>query len=155
MKQRIIYFIAILMFSSCSDFLEPKSKSEFVPKDVSSMNELLLGTAYPRWDTKGFLNILDDDVTCAPYQPTTSGQNRKVWQAAYTWQPDMFTIFEDEGLSPDATNIYQTYYTKILGANAVLDYIDDLSDESDMRNLVTCSTRLLLFYTGKYFRGSL
>ncbi|WP_099290893.1 MULTISPECIES: RagB/SusD family nutrient uptake outer membrane protein [unclassified Butyricimonas] len=149
MKQRIIYFIAILMFSSCSDFLEPKSKSEFVPKDVSSMNELLLGTAYPRWDTKGFnvfLNILDDDVTCAPYQPTTSGQNRKVWQAAYTWQPDMFTIFEDEGLSPDATNIYQTYYTKILGANAVLDYIDDLSDESDMRNLVTAQSHALRGY---------
>ena len=150
MKQRIIYFIvSCLMLSSCSDFLEPKSKSEFVPKDVSSMNELLLGSAYPRFDSKGFnvfLNILDDDVACAPYQPTTSGQNRKVWQAAYTWQSNMFTIFEDEGLSPDNTNIYQTYYTKILGANAVLDYIDDLTDESDMRNLVTAQSYALRGY---------
>ncbi len=149
MKQGIIYFIVILAFISCGDFLEPKSKSEFVPKDVSSMNELLLGTAYPRWDIRGlnvFLNIIDDDVACAPYQPTTSGQNRKLWQAAYTWQPDMFTIFEDEGLSPDVTNIYQTYYTKILGANAVLDYINDLRDESDMRNLVTAQAYALRGY---------
>ena len=117
MKQRIIYFIiASLTFSSCGDFLEPKSKSEFVPKDVSSMNELLLGAAYPRFDSQGFnvfLNLLDDDVTCAPYQPTVSGQNRKIWQAAYTWQSDMFTLFEDEGMNGNTPHIYQTYYTKI------------------------------------------
>lgn len=150
MKQRIIYLvIASLAFSSCSDFLEPKSKSEFVPKDVSSMNELLLGAAYARFDSQGFnvfLNILDDDVTCAPYQPTTSGQNRKLWQAAYTWQSNMFTLFEDEGLDGNKTNIYETYYTKILGANAILDYIDDLTDKSDMRNLVTAQSYALRGY---------
>ncbi len=147
MKQRIIYFIvSCLVLSSCSDFLEPKSKSEFVPKDVSSMNELLLGSAYPRYDSKGFnvfLNILDDDVAYAPYRPSTDGENPQIWKAAYTWQSDMFTIFEDQGVAPDNTNIYQTHYTKILGANAVLDYIDDLTDESDMRNLVTAQSYAL------------
>ena len=44
----------MLMLNSCGDFLEPKSTSEFVPKDVRSLNEILLGEAYPRNDIGGF-----------------------------------------------------------------------------------------------------
>ena len=50
---------ALLLLSSCGDFLEPDSQSEFVPKDASSFNELLLGEAYPRYD-KSDLNIFLD-----------------------------------------------------------------------------------------------
>ena len=32
-----------LVMSGCGDFLDPKAKSEFVPKDATSLNELLLG----------------------------------------------------------------------------------------------------------------
>ena len=69
MKQQIIFiFIISLILGGCGDFLEPKSKSEFVPKDANSMNELLLGEAYPRNDVSGlniFLYLLDDDVAPA------------------------------------------------------------------------------------------
>lgn len=34
-----------LVMSGCGDFLDPKAKSEFVPKDATSLNELLLGEA--------------------------------------------------------------------------------------------------------------
>ena len=52
-----------LLLCSCGDFLEPSSTSEFVPKDASSLNELLLGEAYPRNDIDRmniFLNLMDD-----------------------------------------------------------------------------------------------
>ena len=51
-----IFIIASLSLglTGCSDFLEPNSKSEFVPKDASSLNELLLGEAYQRNDVSGF-----------------------------------------------------------------------------------------------------
>ena len=67
--KRIIYIligIALLSLSSCSDFLEPKSQSEYVPKDANALQEMLIGSAYPRQD-KGnsllaFLSFFDDDI---------------------------------------------------------------------------------------------
>ena len=41
MKQQIIFIIIIsLILGGCGDFLEPKSKSEFVPKDANSIYEM-------------------------------------------------------------------------------------------------------------------
>ena len=60
-----------MALTGCGDFLEPNSKSEFVPKDATSLNELLLGEAYQRNDLDGFnnfLSLMDDDVEAAPYQ---------------------------------------------------------------------------------------
>ena len=49
MNKNIVYIIGLLlMVTSCSDFLEPKSQSEFVPKNAVSLNEMLLGNAYPQ-----------------------------------------------------------------------------------------------------------
>lgn len=67
--KRTIYIltgIVLLSLSSCSDFLEPKSQSEYVPKDANALQEMLIGSAYPRQD-KGnfllpFLSFLDDDI---------------------------------------------------------------------------------------------
>lgn len=39
--------IVLLSLSSCSDFLEPKSQSEYVPKDANALQEMLIGSAYP------------------------------------------------------------------------------------------------------------
>ncbi len=43
--KRIIYIltgIVLLSLSSCSDFLEPKSQSEYVPKDANALQEMLI-----------------------------------------------------------------------------------------------------------------
>ena len=66
--------VALLSATSCGDFLEPNSTSEFVPKDAVSLNELLLGEAYQRNDMTGvsvFLGLPDDDIEAAPYQIPT------------------------------------------------------------------------------------
>ena len=48
MNRMIKYGLLVTMFfmASCGDFLEPKSQSEYVPKLVKSLDELLLGEVY-------------------------------------------------------------------------------------------------------------
>ncbi|MBQ8501514.1 MAG: RagB/SusD family nutrient uptake outer membrane protein [Bacteroides sp.] len=129
--------VAAICLCGCGDFLEPSSPSEFVPKDANSLNELLLGEAYPRNDISRlniFLNLLDDDVTAAEYQVPQSGFEPDQFLAVYSWQPDMFARMEAIQLT--ATNMYETHYQLILGANAILDYVDEVVDEPDNINYV-------------------
>ncbi|MDE6037070.1 MAG: hypothetical protein K2G05_02280, partial [Duncaniella sp.] len=68
----IIFGLLGLSLNSCNDFLEPQSSSEFVPKDANSLNEILLGEAYPHTSSsyflEGFVHLFDDDVAMAEYQ---------------------------------------------------------------------------------------
>ena len=135
-----IFIIALLAFISagCEDFLEPNSKSEFVPKDATSLNELLLGEAYLRNDMSGFnifLGLLDDDIEASPYQMPNEGFDDNKFLASFTWQPSMFKMMEKA--NSGHTNMYEKYYELILGANAVLDYLPNVVDaESEMGNIV-------------------
>ena len=129
--------VALLSATSCGDFLEPNSTSEFVPEDAVSLNELLLGEAYQRNDMTGFsifLGLLDDDIEAAPYQMPTDGFEANKYLAAYTWQPDMFEMMEEAAAGH--TNMYQSYYEVILGANAVIDYLPHVTDTEENINKV-------------------
>lgn len=137
-----------LLFSSCGDFLEPKSTSEYVPKEVSSLNEILLGEAYPRNDIGGFnifLTLMDDDVTATQYQEPENNFDETLYLASYTWQPDMFKMMEEAGET--STDMYYTYYRKLKGANAVIDYIGTVSgDPDDINNVLAQAYALRGFF---------
>ncbi len=123
--------------AACSDFLEPNSKSEFVPEDAVSLNELLLGEAYLRNDMTGFnrfIGLLEDDIEATEYQIPSEGYDGNKYLACYTWQPDMFNSML-EANSGDI-NIYEKYYEVILGANAVIDYLPGVVDTEDNINYV-------------------
>lgn len=115
-----------LAMSGCSDFLEPKALSEFVPKDATALNELLLGEAYPlnmsSFRLTGFTNLFDDDLTAAPYQVPPEGFDPLAYYSAYTWQPDLWIKIGTTSTSY-GENPYYTCYKYILGCNAILDYI--------------------------------
>lgn len=141
MKKIKLYTLALLgsamLITSCGDFLEPKSTSEFVPKDARSLNELLLGEAYPRNDIGGFnyfLTMMDDDVTATRYQEPESNFDEDIYLASYTWQPDMFNMMKEAGVT--STDMYYTYYRKLKGANAIIDYIGTVSGTKDEINNV-------------------
>lgn len=129
--------VGAVALSSCGDFLEPNSTSEFVPEDITSLNEMLLGEAYPRKDRSGFnifLSLMDDDITAAPWQALESGFDENKYLAAYSWQPDMFDMMKEAGEA--STDMYLTYYTRLKGANAVLDYIDTVTGtENEINNV--------------------
>lgn len=140
MKTRFVKYIAAVLAGTTlmgCDFLEPKSVSEFVPRDAQSLNELLLGNAYP---TKGkqrfnlFLNLMDDDVAAAPYQPAPIGLDVNRFIAPYSWQPELYQMLNQSGISTN--DIYMPYYELILGCNAVIDYIGQVSDTQENINLV-------------------
>ena len=136
-KHILISAIAVLSLSACEDFLEPNSKSEFVPEDAVSLNELLLGEAYQRNDMSGyniFLGLLDDDVEATPYQVPAEGFDATKYTASFTWQPDMFEMMDKAGSGH--INMYESYYELILGANAVIDYIPGVIDTEDNINNV-------------------
>ena len=128
---------AVISMTSCGDFLEPNSKSEFVPKDAVSLNELLLGEAYQRNDMDGFsvfLNLLDDDIEAAPYQVPTEAFDANKYLASFSWQPEMFKMMEQAGAGH--TNVYERYYEVILGANAIIEYLPNVNDTEDNINKV-------------------
>ena len=67
MKRVIKYglWCFLLLLASCQDFLEPKSQSEYVPKLVQSLQELLIGRVYMGPNDGALtqmLCFLDDDV---------------------------------------------------------------------------------------------
>ena len=148
LKYSIFAAIAALSLTACGDFLEPDSESEFVPEDATSLNELLLGEAYQRNDMDGFniyLGLLDDDIEAAPYQTPNEGFDGNIYLASYSWQPDMYKMMEETNAGH--INIYERYYEVILGANAVLDYIPNVSDsEENINNVKAQAYALRGFY---------
>jgi len=135
--RKIKYYVTALLagctLSGCSDFLEPESQDEFVPRDAASMNEILLGEAYPRRDIANlniFVNLLDDDLTGAPYQEEPQGFDSNSYWAPYTWQSQMYEVMKVAGKAYSSTDMYRTYYSLLKGANAVLDYVDDITDSA-------------------------
>ena len=49
--KNILYALSLVTLSACGDFLEPKSQSEYVPKNSNSLQEMLVGAAYPQHTT--------------------------------------------------------------------------------------------------------
>ncbi|MDO5664267.1 MAG: RagB/SusD family nutrient uptake outer membrane protein [Bacteroidia bacterium] len=153
-KQNIILLciaFSIGLLSSCNDFLEPKSNSEYVPKDAVSLNEILLGEGYmhPNDQTKlhVFMDILDDDVQCSSYSATKQNENRyPALAAAFSWDVNMFHKFSEAGIHETGTNIWKNGYTKILGTNAVMDYIEGSMGTEIEKNMVKAQAFALRGY---------
>ena len=61
----LIYTITLTGLTACGDFLEPKSQSQYIPKDANALQEMLIGEAYPQQkDTKCSSEI----ECCDPFQ---------------------------------------------------------------------------------------
>lgn len=134
---------AILAFTalSCGDFLEPKSQSEFVPKEANALNEMLLGEAYPKpsgsTSISAYLEIFNDDICCADTEGTLDDNSisfESGYEALFGWQPSMFITMEGLGMMP--INIWESTYEFILGANAALDYIDGVTGTDEEKAYV-------------------
>lgn len=143
MKKSYILLSALLvsasMLTGCNDFLEPKAKSEFVPKDAQSLNELLLGEAYllkTSSNFEGFLGLMDDDVAAAPYQVPPELKNMDYLSVPFTWQSNLWDKLREANINVPNFNIYKTHYSKILGCNAVIDYIGQINDTQENVNSV-------------------
>lgn len=127
MKKILLNIVLAWCICGCSDFLEPKSPSEFVPKTADALNGLLLGEAYPTATSSQlfcFHNALDDDIEMSDEELFhQSSAFIETLQLVYSWNPELFELSRAGSLS----QIWSMYYQRILGANSVLDYLEDVS----------------------------
>ena len=139
--------LGTVVLASCHEFLEPTSQSEYVPELVESLDEMLLGEAYVGpYDSRDgnfytVLGLFDDDVAIrqdwradADYEGTVNHI-----RLAYSWSQDMKDDFS-------GYNTYGQVYEKILGCNAVMDYIDDVQGSEDEKNSVRAQALALRGY---------
>ena len=67
MKRIMIFLgVTLILLASCADFLDPESKSEYIPEDVSSLNSLLIQYDFGTGSISSLLELLDDDVAVQP-----------------------------------------------------------------------------------------
>ena len=118
--------VLLILFSSCSDFLEEKSQDLIIPKSVKDYREFLFGEAYIRDETQihTYLDIMTDDVKENIKGSFLGGDTRASGYGYYTWQADpeqtvSGVISEDKA--------WETYYHSILICNITLDNIGDIS----------------------------
>lgn len=152
--KNIIYTTFLVTLStSCGDFLEPKSQSEYVPKETNALQEMLIGEAYPvqkaGHSLLSYLEIFNDDIqqqVLEGYDFNENNQSKKEpLGAMFSWQPDIFTIMEQKGYS--ISNVWSGAYEYILGANAALDYINKVSGTQEEKDyIIAQALALRAFY---------
>jgi hypothetical protein len=139
--------LLLLFLAACTDFLEPRSQSEFSPETADQLNELIISAMPDPSDninlTCGFLDIVTDDVETLtkyvdPRVPATD-----VWYSApyvtavyalYTWRPDYDALMRTNG--HNTTGCYADVYKKLVYANTPLDYIDKVRGDNAIKDYV-------------------
>ena len=140
--------------SGCSEFLEPSSSDQYVPENAESLNEMLLGNAYPdnirNESLFAFHNVLDDDMTVTDESVSVAATNAiggEICHAIYTLQPGIFSLMGEYPTTPLVSWVWDSYYAKILGANAALDYVEEMNDAQEIKDYVKAQAHgLRAFY---------
>lgn len=132
-----------ILLSSCGDFLDPESKTEYIPRDATALNTALIGYDYlTSSNTMMILGAVDDDVACQPSGMISVGGisgNIKEAFEIFTWQPDYYKQIEivtDGTINETEISHWASCYSYIKNINAVLDYADKVSGPEPMRNYV-------------------
>lgn len=156
MKRYLIILVATLTLSSCNDFLTEYSQNLTYVDSAERLNELLIGEAYMPTignTSSGFSftdyvnaffipNVMDDDVEEAYYKEfgsTTTTYYAYKMEGFYKWQEypylsDAASTISTGGAGGD--DLWQRYYTLILGCNVILEEIENYQDDDTYYNKV-------------------
>lgn len=150
MSKRILVIVSILFtLVSCADFLKPTSENEFVPTTIQDLDEMLLYETYARTltTTNPFFDLLTDDAAVVRFGGTESNLLSSVRlasiKAVFTWQPNIYRAFEEDHLYESQYDAYSSCYSKILGCNAVMDYIGTVEGKEEARIMLTAEALAL------------
>ena len=147
--QKSIILLATISLCSCSDFLKESSQDEVIPSTIEDLDQLLAYEGYPRRDLSlmPYLDLLDDDVT---QYITSSNANPIVtkYSPLYLWggrsaesNEKMFEDFNNlpnptSGITSIKVDSYATFYKMIAGCNVVIDMINEVDGEENMKKRV-------------------
>lgn len=150
MRNRLyILFAGIILVTSCEEFLKPQSENEFVPTTVQALDEMLLFETYNNATSSvvPFFDLISDDAAVVKF---TSSENDLLSQvrlaplkAMFTWQPDTYHTMEEARVYESVYDVYSGAYSRILGCNAVLDYIDTVEGDDEDRKQLSAEAHAL------------
>lgn len=129
--KNILFFILLLGFVGCSDFLEEASQDEVRPATADDLMQVMVGEGYPMdYFQYVYVDFLTDDVQCngAGGQETLESSVEDMYPL-FSWGDDVY-----EKLTNDMYNTWQICYSKIMGCNTVIDYMDRVSGEEKTKN---------------------
>lgn len=140
-------FLSVLVFSSCSKFLEESSQDLEIPKTVKDYKELIFGEAYMRDDkfVAQYLDIMTDDVTSFYGKPKVfKNDTREHGYGYYTWQQQpeygMSSTRYDDGA-------WLLFYNHILTCNIVLNDMDKIIGQENEKQLLIGECNLIRAYS--------
>lgn len=148
------------MSVSCSKFLEPKSTSEFIPKNVTSLDEMLINGAYYRpgignLTCFSYLELFTDDVMMTTNKAYFLGYETSeelAYKKIVAMTGDVFNEINSVVIS---TSPWQSIYDNILEANAAIDYLPRVSGADENKYYVEAQALFLralgYFYLVNYY----
>jgi len=124
-----------MLTGSCSKFLEESTQSELVPRSAESLNEYLLGDAYPNeFEINPLEMYLNDDIGMFAYLTTTTTQE------VYTWQPNMLETGQG---AASGQSTWKALYAAIQACNTTLDYLPKVEGTGPFKKYVAGQAHLL------------
>lgn len=143
--KKLIYLFCLLALSGCDHFLKEYSQDLVVAKNVSDLDEVLLGSAYipsvqyseinVTGDYCPWLNLLDDDINTV-----IAGGSAETFGPTYnsygytTWQLEVGRDINGRNLYADDFTWNNLYY-RINVANILLDEADNMEVSQDADRL--------------------
>lgn len=129
MKNILTFIFAVLLFSSCSNFLEEHSQDLIIPKDVNHYKELVYGDLIQRKSNVAYkTDLMSDDVGSTWKLTGTTDDRRKDEYQYYTWQNS--TEYNFEGKFSEE-NMYSKLYADVVLCNAIENLLPDASGDKD------------------------
>lgn len=122
---------ALLLMSSCSDYLKETSGSLLIPKNATEYQSVLYGEAYPNGsftnDVEWF-DAMTDDMMCTPQAPKDAGTSDMsstlaVGRGFYTWAQDV------EYYYTGYPSFYETRYRNIMACNTIIEKAQEMQGE--------------------------
>lgn len=162
MKNYISIFI-LLLFTSCGDFLDDYSQDLVVPKTITDLNEVMLGSGYLNsYEVKELyngsicwqLNILDDDINTVIASVAQKGfQAMHPYYYGYTtWQMEVGRDYDGKSLTADNAN-WDFLYQRINTMNILLHEMEEnitLNTEQDQKDAIRLKGECL-FLRGQFY----
>lgn len=134
MKMTKIYLLLlpVLVIWGCGNFLEESSQDEIHPSQVTDLEQMLLGSAYEGCNFYACTDIFTDHYRSNGVTAPLNQEAHDKIKWLYTWNEYMFT---DEGAGYYSC-FWERPYTLILGCNLVLDNLDEVSGDDDLRESI-------------------
>lgn len=119
--------------AGCDGFLDEYSVSEVRPTELTDLEQLLLGDGYldanQNEEMYNIMDIFTDDIQCDGLGNESFRDYFEEMRWRFLWDPNMFNA---AGGGYDAA-FWETPYNKILGCNIVLDCLDEMTGEEELR----------------------